>query len=363
MLVPGASAIPVGPFTGDVSQSALAHANVLGVNSATTCFGPVGPPSVTTDAATRKYVAFTFTNDTGAGACITINYTATVGHVFAATYLGSFDPNNIENNFLGSDGHGTACAGQGGSFGFQVPNGATFVIVVEECTPGGGGQFAFTIGTQVLGVTAPNTIAKQASPSSIPAPGGPVTFTLTVPNPNPWQVGIFLSDDVYGVITGNNSISQNTCAGQTTIAANATLTCSFVASVTGTAGTQHKDTVTATYTAFGAQATVDGSATVTITSSTAATFRSASASAGSHGVLVRWRTGTEAELLGCQVYRSRGHSWQRITRPLVTAKGSLSGASYRYLDGTARRGVSYRYRIRAVNRDGTASWLGPVLRT
>ena len=32
----------------------------------------------------------------------------------------------------------------------------------------------------------------------------------------------------------------------------------------------------------------------------------------------------------------------------------------RFLDRTARRGVAYRYRIKAVNRDDTTSWFGPV---
>ena len=99
---------------------------------------------------------------------------------------------------------------------------------------------------------------------------------------------------------------------------------------------------------------------VTGTGVTAARFSSLRATATARGMLVRWRTGTEADLLGFHVYRSRGHSWQRITRSLIAAKGSVSGASYRFLDRTARRGVAYRYRIKAVNRDGTASWFGPV---
>jgi hypothetical protein len=78
------------------------------------------------------------------------------------------------------------------------------------------------------------------------------------------------------------------------------------------------------------------------------------------GVLLRWHTGTEADLLGFHAYRSNGHSWRRITHSLIAARGSISGASYRYLDKTARRGASYRYRIKAVNRDGTTAWFGPV---
>ena len=104
----------------------------------------------------------------------------------------------------------------------------------------------------------------------------------------------------------------------------------------------------------------NGLITVTYATPTAVTFASASATRTATGVLVRWRTGTEAELLGFQVYRSRGHSWRRITHSLIAAKGSVSGASYRYLDKTARREVPYRYRIKAVNRDGTANWFGPV---
>ena len=104
----------------------------------------------------------------------------------------------------------------------------------------------------------------------------------------------------------------------------------------------------------------NGLITVTYATPTAVTLASASAARTGKGVLVRWRTGTEAELLGFQVYRSRGHSWQRLTRSLIVAKGSVAGASYRFLDRTARRGVAYRYRIKAVNRDGTTSWFGPV---
>jgi hypothetical protein len=92
----------------------------------------------------------------------------------------------------------------------------------------------------------------------------------------------------------------------------------------------------------------------------AVTVASFSAQSRSRGVLLQWRTGTEADLLGFKVYRSRGHSWQNLTRSLIGAKDSVSGAAYRFLDRTAKRGGAYSYRIKAVNRDGTASWFGPV---
>jgi hypothetical protein len=91
-----------------------------------------------------------------------------------------------------------------------------------------------------------------------------------------------------------------------------------------------------------------------------ATLTSARAARTKSGVLLRWHTGTEVDLLGFRVYRSHGQSWRRVGHSLIPAKGSVSGASYRFLDKTARSGVHYRYRIRAVNRDGTASWLASI---
>jgi len=105
---------------------------------------------------------------------------------------------------------------------------------------------------------------------------------------------------------------------------------------------------------------VDGTGEGVIRVPTAVTLRTVAASSTSRGVLVRWRTGSEADLLGFHVYRSRGQSWHRLTRSLIAANGSVSGASYRFLHRTARRGAPYRYRIKALNRDGTASWFGPV---
>ena len=79
-----------------------------------------------------------------------------------------------------------------------------------------------------------------------------------------------------------------------------------------------------------------------------------------NGVLLRWHTGTEAGLLGFHVFRSQGRSWRRMTRSLIAARGSVTGASYRFLDRTAKRGGAYRYRIQAVDSDGTRRWFGPV---
>ena len=81
----------------------------------------------------------------------------------------------------------------------------------------------------------------------------------------------------------------------------------------------------------------------------------------SNGIAVHWRTGTEVDLLGFQVYRSRGPSWRPITHSLVAAKGSVSGDLVP-LPPTGRRSATLRTATasRLSNRDGTTAWFGPV---
>ena len=99
---------------------------------------------------------------------------------------------------------------------------------------------------------------------------------------------------------------------------------------------------------------------LTASGATAVRVTSLQATRVNAGVRLRWRTATEAELLGFQVYRWYRHSWRRVTHSLIGARGSVSGTSYRFVDRTAKRGVHYRYRLESVNRDGTTSWLGQV---
>jgi len=95
-------------------------------------------------------------------------------------------------------------------------------------------------------------------------------------------------------------------------------------------------------------------------STTAVQFTRFTGMRAGRSVVLRWHTATEADLLGFQVYRSRGGSWRRITHSLIPATGSLSGASYRFVDRTAKHRVTYRYRVKAMTSDGRTSWFGPV---
>jgi uncharacterized repeat protein (TIGR01451 family) len=152
VVVPAAASIPTGPFAGDLGASVQVQTGTVAVASAATC----NPSASSSNPAggTPQFVSFTFVNDTGSDVCETVNFsTLPAANVMVAAYSGSFDATNPSTNFLGASVTTASCAGASGTFKFPVSAGATFVIVVSECTPGSGGQFSFTLTTQVKAIT------------------------------------------------------------------------------------------------------------------------------------------------------------------------------------------------------------------
>jgi hypothetical protein len=80
------------------------------------------------------------------------------------------------------------------------------------------------------------------------------------------------------------------------------------------------------------------------------------ARAGHGGVVLRWRTASEAGVLGFNVWRRGAGGELRLNHALVSAGGRASGARYRLVDRNARPGASYTYRLQIVSRDGARSW-------
>jgi hypothetical protein len=89
----------------------------------------------------------------------------------------------------------------------------------------------------------------------------------------------------------------------------------------------------------------------------AATLRSFTAAATRSGVRLSWRTASERDVLGFNVYRVRSGARVRVNRRLIGARGSAAGARYSLVDRLAPRGAS-SYRLQLVNRDGSRSWVG-----
>lgn len=75
------------------------------------------------------------------------------------------------------------------------------------------------------------------------------------------------------------------------------------------------------------------------------------------GVLLRWRTASEIDTLGFNVYREINGKRVRVNARLIAASGR---GSYSFLDRKASKAKSVRYWIQIVNADGSRNWHGPA---
>lgn len=92
---------------------------------------------------------------------------------------------------------------------------------------------------------------------------------------------------------------------------------------------------------------------------TAVSVRSFRAIASARGVVVRWRTASETQLAGFNLYRSRGTGkLTRVNRALIRALAGArpGGHSYSYTDRSHRGGVTYHLEL--VGLDGRKIWFG-----
>ena len=84
----------------------------------------------------------------------------------------------------------------------------------------------------------------------------------------------------------------------------------------------------------------------------ALTARGLVARSTSRGIALSWRTRSEAEVAGFNLYRSApGAKLSKLNRSLIRAKrsGSVRGAGYEFLDRRVRTGVLYTYKIELVD--------------
>ena len=99
---------------------------------------------------------------------------------------------------------------------------------------------------------------------------------------------------------------------------------------------------------------------VSFGSPTAASIMRVGASRGSRGVLVRWRTASEVNVLGFRVYRQSHGRRILLNRSLILGRGSVVGARYRFLDRSPGTASAARYWIQEIDRDGSRAWHGPA---
>jgi hypothetical protein len=76
---------------------------------------------------------------------------------------------------------------------------------------------------------------------------------------------------------------------------------------------------------------------------------------------VRWRTASEVDLVGFNLYRSQRGSAAKLNRALIPSGGTPTGRAYAFIDRRAQRGATYTYRVQAVSLGGTRTWLGTTV--
>ncbi len=82
-------------------------------------------------------------------------------------------------------------------------------------------------------------------------------------------------------------------------------------------------------------------------------------------VVLTWKTESEVNNAGFNIYRAEAEDGEyvKINSSLIPANGSTTeGASYRYIDQTAKRGTTYYYKLEDVDMSGNATMHGPVKR-
>ena len=109
-------------------------------NPASACATPKANPG-TFDTTPRAYDEYGFTNNSPSARCLTFSFnmactdTQQIEQILPAAYLGSFDPDDIEANYLGDSG---SSANSFNSFSVNVPANSTVVLVVPEVNAGAG---------------------------------------------------------------------------------------------------------------------------------------------------------------------------------------------------------------------------------
>lgn len=119
---------------------------------ASACGAPTQFPGLFS-ATARRYDAYTFSScTTSAPTCVSVSLSSACSGsrgVFASVYLDSFDPNNIEANYLGDVGD-IPFPDELLTLSFQVPRGRSFVVVVHELNSGGSTGCEYTINVSGL---------------------------------------------------------------------------------------------------------------------------------------------------------------------------------------------------------------------
>ena len=196
-----------------------------------------------------------FNNLDGEGAGQVITVTVTVTGIMPITLTGAPAFGMTPTPDMNSSGELAVTYTIGSSAGTE--NGVLFTITASD------GLTDTAVITFTQDITDPTiVVTKTADPTSLPEPGGPVTFTVRVDNTSVETVTLTtLTDTVHGDLDG-----QGTCAMTQTIGASDFYTCAFTATISGNGDYVVTDTVTTgAEDDVGNTVSEDDDATVTVT--------------------------------------------------------------------------------------------------
>jgi MYXO-CTERM domain-containing protein len=129
--------------------------------AASVCATPKPAPDVLLAPATERYNAYSLKNRSTTAQCISVTLTMTAGGAQSAAYLGSFDPNNIQTNYLGDSGN--AALNVPLTYSFNVPALGNFVVAVNEIGAGGA---TYSLSVTNCGAVVVTSITPNAGPSA-----------------------------------------------------------------------------------------------------------------------------------------------------------------------------------------------------
>ncbi len=192
------------------------------------------------------YDTYTFTNTTGAAACVVVNLTTTDlvnANIQAAAYIGPFNPASLGTNYV-ADPHlstGTPAPAAGLTFSYTLPDGATSTVIVfstnaNTTSAGTANNYTLSIDglpsactppppctpptssilSQVLGPPVPATVFNETFNTVVPLPAGWASQNLSSPvGATGWfqgNTGVFAGNTPPGYIAANfnNTTGLNT---------------------------------------------------------------------------------------------------------------------------------------------------------
>ena len=132
----------------------------------------------------RHYDAYPFTNTSGSPICVTVRLdTACNGlnEIYSVAYLGSFNPANPQANYLADSGTSPLPTA---TYSFNVPAGASYVVVVHEMTGNTGcNAYTLTVNPCAGGPAATSTPTRTATNTAVPTNSPTRTATTTAVPP------------------------------------------------------------------------------------------------------------------------------------------------------------------------------------